>query len=1064
MKINLIKIKGLFNEAFDVYLKTDVVPSNCDSIFCDACDLSRVIDFLFLNKSDGLCDGTAECEFEYNGCKYNLSRTKSFDNIVSLLREQDGETKKRYTQVDEKLRQLFKTDVQKLFDGMVIESDQFNEFNQNPGLAFHKDIADLVEVQKQTQVAYNDALDRKNQLKLQIKAITSKPIKAIKASQLDELRAQTNDLQQQYLDTLAQIAILKDQLRTLSTKENLQKDIDTTQDHINRLNENRDFIDEKRKQLDDHHKIQAFLPQLKDILSYKKQLAETKQVAEKDSEELEWLRTERQGLVTQLDEISKEIDKRVEQNTRLMLIRHDSESVENLSHRNEELGDKILQLQGEKESLEQTRDSHKNAIETIDLSIEQTKDQLKAVDVPVRSINELVDNVRNSVRIKEVEKQLDGIDKEIVFVSRQLGERELDVKKQQDTVNTLLKIDGIVTPFKSKDTILQILQSKINKSEVILQSLSEKQQNLREEIQNLHYKEIELDQSADCLQTLLSQKQYDRDLVLKKQAISEQQALPLANNGMGVMVAPTSCAFIDEHIESLKSDLVRRNNKKLEIASRQAGLKCVLTEVDRQKQIVLGDVISCRNERDSIIRRFRELAKAGNNEVVNNYFKALELGKSTNYLLDIQRGLVETQTQIALLKDKYNDLLKEKKEVTARLGKLCDLQQAIDVKQMTVEMMVDSNEEIKSSLVDLTDRLVLLHTQRKNESDSLEATETRLSNLVFVLNDVVNEKKANEKEILKIHQKVSMFAKGHPDQAQQNVQDKVNSLMSEKRLLEENKAEIDDKILAKSIEIEKHELVLSTLLNNYEDKKASAQAIMTDLGEDDIEAIKLKNLSDESYKNTKDAVDRFDVTLQTLTSRLERLQELFDQNQDEQKQQEILDEIALLEQNCADTKEKLDQSKTKLADLTEEYIQSDKIRYDLTNLLHQYNSNKSLDVVLRQNQVVKLVVQQEIDKILTSASRIYSTLCGNGEIVCVDEKFAVKVDDVVTPFADLSVSDKLCIFLAIKLCDMQIKFPQCKTVLLHGSLPINNAEMAQRLANLDTHVFITEALSTDIKS
>ena len=48
-------------------------------------------------------------------------------------------------------------------------------------------------------------------------------------------------------------------------------------------------------------------------------------------------------------------------------------------------------------------------------------------------------------------------------------------------------------------------KSKINKSEVILQSLTEKQQNLREEIQNLHYKEIELDQSADCLQTLLSQ-------------------------------------------------------------------------------------------------------------------------------------------------------------------------------------------------------------------------------------------------------------------------------------------------------------------------------------------------------------------------------------------------------------------------------------------------------------------------------------------------------------------------------------------------------------------------------
>ena len=130
--------------------------------------------------------------------------------------------------------------------------------------------------------------------------------------------------------------------------------------------------------------------------------------------------------------------------------------------------------------------------------------------------------------------------------------------------------------------------------------------------------------------------------------------------------------------------------------------------------------------------------------------------------------------------------------------------------------------------------------------------------------------------------------------------------------------------------------------------------------------------------------------------------------------------------------------------------------------MNQYNSNKSLDVVLKQNQVVKLVVQQEIDKILTSASRIYSTLCGSGEIVCVDEKFAIKVDDVVTPFADLSVSDKLCIFLAIKLCDLQVKFPQCKTVLLHGSLPINNGEMASRLANLETHVFVTEAFSTDV--
>ena len=49
-------------------------------------------------------------------------------------------------------------------------------------------------------------------------------------------------------------------------------------------------------------------------------------------------------------------------------------------------------------------------------------------------------------------------------------------------------------------------------------------------------------------------------------------------------------------------------------------------------------------------------------KVVNKYFQALELGKATSYLLDIQRGLVETQTQISLLKEKYSDLIKDKKE------------------------------------------------------------------------------------------------------------------------------------------------------------------------------------------------------------------------------------------------------------------------------------------------------------------------------------------------------------------------------------------------------------------
>lgn len=1063
MKISSIKIKGLFDENFDVYLKADGMEKGCDEIFCSAANLSAAIDFIFANKRDGIkCDGEVKCEFEHDGVLYGLSRTKSFDTVASVLRCDENGVSKRYTKVDEKLAEIFKEDVAKLFDGIVIEADDFGAFNQNPVVAQYGEMAELKKVVDQTQSAYEKALDRKNSVKLQLKTALATPVSFVKSSELEEARRQTAELQKMYFDALSDAAIIKDSLRMLNSRENLQKDIENTQNHIDRLNENSSFIDEKRKQLEEHKKIQNFLPQLKEILLFKKQMSECRSKADSAREELEWLKSERQGLVAQTEELNNEINRKVEQNTRLMLIRNDSESVESLTKRNDELADRILEMQGDKERLEQTRDSHRGAIEAVDKNIEETKDKLKAVDVPVRSINELVESVRLSVRIKEVEKQLQQADDDLTLTARQITEREGDIKKQQETITALLQIDAAVTPFKSKDTILQMLQSKISKGEVILQSLNDKQHNLREEIQNLHYKEIEIDQSADCIQTILSQKQFDRDMVIKKQAISEQQSLPLANGNTAILVAPTTSAFIDEHIESLKSDLVRRNNKKLEIVSRQAGLKYVLNEVERQKQIVLGDIVSCRNERDAVLRRFRELAKTSESEVINRYFTALDAGKATNFVMDIQRGLVENQTQLAMLREKYQATTKQKQEILARLGSLSETQQAIDIKQLTVDMMVESNEQVKSTLVELTEKLVMLHTQRKMESDAIDAAEMRLANITASLNDVMNEKKSNEKEILKINQKVSLFVKGQPDEAQQAAQEKVDELVSEKKLLEESRAEIDDKILAKSVEIEKNDVVLNALMSGYESKKASAQTLMKELGDDDIESIKLKNLSDESYASLKDGVERFDATMDMLTSRLQHLQELYDKDEDSVKQSQLAKQLDETQSKCDSLQQQLAQSREKSEKLLDRYIKSDRAKTQLRNLLSQYDGAKSLDAVLQQTKVVKLVFETEINKLLASAGGVYRTLCGQGEIVCDDGKFAVKTNGVITPFDKLSLSDKLCLFLSLKLCAVGVKFPHLDTVLLHGDIQVNKEEMASRLKNLKNKNFITEAMSVDL--
>lgn len=1067
MKINSLKIKGLLGQNYDVFIKLDDIANGCDEIFCSVADLSAVTDFLFLNKHGNIrFDGSAECDFVHNGNSYQLARTKNFDNVASLLRCKENGVTKRYTRVEEKLNDLFKTDVEELFDNIVIESKEFDAFNENPTIDNYANIADLRKVINTTQDAYNKAADRKNQLKNQLRAILTKPIKAVKASQLDAIRQRTEELQKQYNDCLNEMAALKDEMRTLNSRENLQKDIKNTQGHIDRLIENSTFIDEKRKQLQDHNKVQRFLPQLKEILAYKKQMTDATQKLEADKEELEWFKSERQSIINQLAELNDEINRRVEQNTRLILIRNDSENIETLEKRNEALNERIVELQSDKEKLEQIRSVHKGTIDTIDKGIEETKESLQEIDVPVRSINDLVENVRLSVKIKEVENQLQKTDSEMVFVTQQVSDRELEVRKAQDVVSSLMKVDAVVTPLKSKDTLIKMLQSKISKSEMILQSLTEKQNTLRDEMQNLHYKEIEIDQSAECLQTILGQKMFDREVMLKKQVVNANQTLQLTDGKGGkvdMSAAPLSSTFVDENIDQLKVELVKRNNRKLALVSRQVGLSCVLHEVERQKQIVLGEIVTCRNERDEILRRFRELAKADKSEHVTKYFQALDQGKSTTYMMDAQRGLVEQQTELSLLKEKYEDLNKQKQDIVARLGSLSETQQAVDVRQMTVEMMVESNEQVKSALIELTEKLVLLHTQRKMESDAIEAADVRIANVSSVLTDAMNEKKANEKELLKIHQKVSMFVKGEPDEVQKAAQDKVNELVSEKKLMEENRSELDDKILAKSVEIEKNSVALKTLTDNYENTKQTAQSLMDDLGDDDVESIKLKNLSEESYNSIKDAVDRFDTTMNMLTSRLQHLQELYQDNADIDKYDELNQKLQELQQQFETIAAELIESRAETQNVTDAYISSNRMRTELTNIISQYNDTKNFDSVIKQTKIVELVFEEEIAKILSSASSFYSAMCGGGEIICEKDIFAVKsAKGKVTHYADLSMSDKMCVFLSLRLCSLSTVFPNLNTVLLHGQMQLNTEEMISRLKNLKGKNFIVEAMSTSL--
>lgn len=238
---------------------------------------------------------------------------------------------------------------------------------------------------------------------------------------------------------------------------------------------------------------------------------------------------------------------------------------------------------------------------------------------------------------------------------------------------------------------------------------------------------------------------------------------------------------------------------------------------------------------------------------------------------------------------------------------------------------------------------------------------------------------------------------------------------------------------------------------------------MDDLGDDDVESIKLKNLSEEMYNSIKDAVDRFDATMSMLTSRMQHLKELYQDNADIDKYDELNQKLQELQQHFEEIEAELAESREETQNVTDAYISSNRMRTELTNIITQYNDSKNFDSVIKQTKIVELVFEEEIAKILSSASSVYGAMCGGGEIICEDDIFAVKSSKgKVTHYKDLSMSDKMCVFLSLRLCSLSTTFPNLNTVLLHGNMELNNAEMIARLKNLKGKNFIVEAMSTSL--
>ena len=148
--------------------------------------------------------------------------------------------------------------------------------------------------------------------------------------------------------------------------------------------------------------------------------------------------------------------------------------------------------------------------------------------------------------------------------------------------------------------------------------------------------------------------------------------------------------------------------------------------------------------------------------------------------------------------------------------------------------------------------------------------------------------------------------------------------------------------------------------------------------------------------------------------------------------------------------------------LAEGYVETEKSRNRLLSLIGRYEENSALSPLVRQSEMAGALLTAQINKIFAAATALYADMGGSGAVTAENGTIALTDGENTTPFGKLPLTDKVCLFIAVKLCLQKAAFPELETVLLHGEITLDKEETAARLGGLKDKNFIVEAMSASV--
>lgn len=820
---------------------------------------------------------------------------------------------------------------------------------------------------------------------------------------LGEINAQVDALSSRLADATANLGNLRIEKSRQTFRAGVESELADAREKYQTLTAQKPAVEKMRGLLKIHADIATLSPRIEALTALSDECVNYGNKCSELGTEVEWLEKELASAESELDLKDKQSFASDDKRKRIEAISVEMQKISELYDANKTLNEQLADLTKQAETLTAEKDFCAEKLQRVGKNMSDIRQSLDEFSVPSKSVGELLEAVRVDVKIDEVNAQIEKLQSEISVKESQIAEKENALVLQTKKFRSVAELDVAVSPLKAKNTILQVLEAKYSKIDVVNSSLGEKMRNLERNLEDYKYRIAEAQKSRDSLSAELEKTLFKKQEEFKREVYLNSQRT-YAEDYSSVFAVRVN--FNDGEVTSLKNEIKSRENMIETLTKRVSEIEGALKEIKRHYEINSAELTALQGEKNNILNRYNELVSENKNEAVFNYLKALESDNGTKYLLDVQHDVVVSQAQVDELKHTVESAKNKMGALKSRLRYLEETAESLSENTFTADTLVVTNDKFKEDLVDLSERFSGSFEQYKNITRQLESATSKLEDVNAQIVEVTKTIKINDEQIARAKASAEELAgSSDVENALASLGYEVGDVENERKMLFETKQSAQDEVMTKRVELEKYQWLYESKSKEYAD---ACEQLQFDLSLKGLTLEQVVN-ADLSYdvNEAQQVVDDFDKaekdvikTIDDCASRLESLPQTENVVTDEQiaNAESEVKELQRLQSQAELSRCKV------LADMDE--AQAKKLADEKT--MSQVKANKS------QNLLLSKLVDEKFASVLAEATGFLRSLTSSDyTLVLSGNKVVVQSGEQTLTASQLDDKTKTALFVSI---------------------------------------------------